>query len=276
MIIIAYSRGASAGGGGGPAPPSTNLKLHFDFSDISTLYKTFTFGNNPCYTNVATADADAIAVVRSKVPASPSDWVLQNNADATKSPILRLTTPLLQRQCLDFDGANDRIGLYDRLGSTQILDSDFFSAGAKTILISFRCESLPVSSGTYQPLFADASGGFFFGVYVYNNSGTQQILFQHADITFDSLFHGTIAVDTNYVVMARHESGNLYASINGGAESSPLASGDSFALNRPAFVGGGSDGSVFNGRIGEIAVYDAALTGTTLSDAITYFTAKWL
>lgn len=269
-MIIGYSRTF----GGGASLPQTNLTMHFDFSDISTLYKTYTPTNNPAYSDVATADADVIEIACSIVPIATSDWTLHNANDDTRSPILRLTTPLLGSQCLDFDGSNDKLVLGTRDG-TNLAISNVFAAGAKTCLIAFRCESLPASDGVFQPLFADASvGNFFWGVYVYNQAGTVKLLFQNHDGNYDSLFGDTIAVNTNYVAMARHESGTLYSSLNGGSESS-IASGNTSNMTNSPFLCGGSDASVFNGRIGEIACYNAALTGTDLSDAITYFTDKW-
>lgn len=260
--------------GGGAGLPSANMTAHFDFSDISTLYKTRTAGNNPGYSDVATTDADVIRAIRSIYPAATSDLVLSDANNSALAPALRLTSPLLGTQCLDFDGSNDRMVVYDRTITTARVASVIFGVGAKTALISFRCESLPASPSTYQPLMADLSGSFFWGIYIYNNAGTVQLLFQNYDGTYDSLFHGTVAADTNYVAVVRHDGTNIYAALNNASESS-LASGNSSDLGSAFYIGGGSDSSVFNGRIGEVVTYNAALTGGNLTDAITYMTDKW-
>jgi hypothetical protein len=76
--------------------------------------------------------------------------------------------------------------------------------------------------------------------------------------------------------MGRHESGNLYASLDGGSEGS-IASGTSVAIfpgGAGVVLGGGSGTGTFNGRISELVVYNIALTGTDLSDAIASLMAK--
>ncbi len=40
-------------------------------------------------------------------------------------------------------------------------------------------------------------------------------------------------------------------------------------------LAGGSDASVLNGRIGEVVTYNAALTGTDLSNAKSYMIGRW-
>ncbi len=269
-MIIGYSRKFNSA-----ALPTTGMTMHFDFSDISTLYKTYNGGSDPSYASVASADGDTIEVARSVFPVSTSDWTAHyTDATSSKSPLLRSSSPGLGTQCLDFDGSNDRYVIANRIGTSFKTAGDIFSASARTILLAFRCESLPGSPSTYQPLLADSSGSFWWGLYVYNNGGTVQILHQNHDGSYDSLFGATVAANTNYTVMARHESGNLYVSLNGGSESS-LASGNLSTTSGGFYIAGGSDGSVFNGRIGEIATWNVALTGTDLSDAITYFTTKW-
>jgi len=269
-MIIAYSRKFSTA-----SLPSTSMTSHFDFSDISTLYKTYTNGNNPAYTDVATADADTIQIARSIFPVSTSDWTFpyRTNEGPTTSPVLRLTTPLLGTQCLDFDGSNDRLLLCNRTG-TQLAVSNIFANNAKTAILSFRCESLPASNGVFQPLFADQSSNFTWGMYIYNNAGTVQLLVQHFDGSYDSLFHGTIAADTNYVAVMRHDGTNIYASLNNDTETS-TASGNTSDMTQPVYLAGCGNASFLNGRIGEIVTYNAALTGSNLSDAITYFMNKW-
>ena len=71
--------------------------------------------------------------------------------------------------------------------------------------------------------------------------------------------------------------GTLYAALDGGAESA-TASGNTQVLTGTVRVGTatGAAGTFLDGRIGEIAVYNTALTGTALTDAVTYFTDKWL
>ena len=268
-MIIGYSRTSSS-----VSLPTTNMTGHWDFSDITTLYKSRSAGSNPGYSNQATADGDAIRDAVSLFPAPTSELVWDDNGDTSLDPILRITSPGLPRQCLDFDGSNDRLVLQNRSVDSGQLVSVLFNAGAKTALISFRCESLPASSGTFQPLMADNSGNFWWGIYIYNNAGTVQLLFQNHDGNYDSLFHGTIAANTNYVATVRHDGTNTYASLNSATEDS-LASGNTSNMTGGVLLGGGSSAAVLNGRIGEVVTYNAALTGTDLSNAKSYMIGRW-
>ena len=261
-MIIVYSRSASA------TFPTTNLTGRWDFSDITSLYKTFTDINNPCYTVQATADGDLIAVAVSQYPTPTSEWTLHNGA----SPTLRLTSPLLGTQCLDFDGVNDNLTMGARAGGSRAI-SNLFAVGGKTCAISFRCESLP-ATGELQPMLV-SKNNFNCGVYVYNPSGTAKILANNNDGSYDNCIGDTVVVDTNYVAVMRHDGSNLYVSLNGGSETS-AASGNTASLSETTAMGFAGSGQFYNGRIGEVLTYNAALTGTDLSNLITYMTNKWL
>jgi len=260
----------------GPPPlPQSGLTLHFDFSDISTLFKTYTPTNDPAYSDVATADGDVIRVARSIVPAATSDFIFEDQTDSTKAPILRSSTPLLGTQCLDFDGSNDRLELADRSGTSGIAADTVLTASAGTIMAAFRCESLPVGGGTFQPIVATNDASFRYGLYIFNDAGTVKLLAQNFDGSYDSALGDTISVDTNYVGMWRHEGGNIISVLNDGTETS-TASGNTSGLNLAGVrVGGGGDGSVLNGRVGEVAIWNVALSGADLALAWSTFLAKW-
>lgn len=271
-MIIGQSRAASL-----PPLPTTGMTMNFDFSDISTLYKTFTTGNNPDYSNVATADGDVIQVARSIFPVATSDWTLPyTNSDATRSPILELTTPLLKAPCLAFDGSNDRLFVASRTGPF-VGASSILSTTAFTILISFRPASVPSNPGN-QALFSSSDPSALWGCYV-TNTGTPHLRTQNHTATGYDNADGTdqVFIDTNYVGMFRHESGNIYVSLNGGAEAS-AASGTSDGIGggQGAYLASSSAGIYFNGRIGQIVCWNVALTGTDLSNSITYMINKWV
>lgn len=257
-----------------PPLPTTGMTANFDFSDISTLYKTFSTPSiNPCYSNVATADGDVIQVARSIFPVATSDYTFPYSAaDSTRSPVLKSTTPLLGSACLAFDGSNDSLYLATRDGSF-VGNGTIFSVSAKTILASFRCAVLP-SSGNKQALFADSEFGHW-GVYISNTAGTVSIIGQNDDGGVDTVTGDVVAADTNYVVAYRHDAGNIYISLNGGTESGPVASGNTSGFSgQGSRLSGGGD-NFFNGRIGQLITYNVGLSGTDLSNAITYLLSKW-
>jgi len=266
-MIVAFAGNAA---GGGSSLPTTNLTAHFDFSDLATLYKTCTPGNNPAYSSAASADGDAIAIIQSTHPVTPSDITAHPAGNSSPTfPTLKQTTPLLGTRCLDFDGG-DFLRIMNRTA-----DSDFstaITASAGTMIVAFRILAFP-SAGNADVIFASKDNGAYFGIYAANQSGTH-VSCLNFDGSYLSNNHAA-AIDENHVVMWRHESGVLYSSIDGGSESS-VASGNTSPVT--AIGIGGCDGSTrpFDGRIGEVAVWDIALTGADLTNAIAYFTDKWL
>ena len=88
-------------------------------------------------------------------------------------------------------------------------------------------------------------------------------------------FRYTSEVSEICTLMYRHEGGHLFASLNGGAEVS-VASGETTQLTSLLHIGKSDPGSYYDGCIGEVAIYDAALAGADLHTAIQYFTDKWL
>ena len=267
-MILGYSRVF------GTALPLTGLSWNLDASDPSKIFTTFTAAVDPCW-SVPTADGGVARVVVSTIPGPPSEEPLVGDGSSTNSPSWQQSAPALPLPDLLFDGINDRSLITSDVGSQLTLNgSSLLSASAKTMLVSFQIHAASLNNGFpafNHPIIQDTN--IQLGIFVRAGPNVQ-FYNTHDNAGTSDYVEFAISLDTNYVACYRHDGVNVYGSINGGTELSDV-SGPTLNMGGGFRVGG--DGSRFsNVSIGQILLYNAFLTGTTLTDAITYMTDKWL
>jgi len=247
--------------------PTTNLTAHFDASNNDDVIKTG---------STSAVDGETVEEWEDDDGKDLSFWYL---SDPSAEPTYRTSVPLMALACLDFDGTNDRMGLYDSAGVTPKSLANVLSASAKTVLLSIYVEAIvgsDASAFNNDGIFVDS--GQFFGLHVKSVAGVHTLQGYNWDGNEDKV-EATISLATSYVVMLRHNGTNLYMAINGGAESS-VASGATSTTTGNIMLGrNGTAGSAyFNGRVGEVAMYNVDLNGqgSDLAIATSYFTNKWL
>ena len=243
------------------ALPTTGLTFHADASVVTDLWKT----NAPFATHPADNEGFSF-------------WDDVEHADivgaGVASPVWRSGTPLMLLPCTDFDGSSQYFQLKNNAGTVNKALSDIITNSAATLLVSFYAEGITANAAAAYDndcIFGDAGG--FFGLHL-KNSADPRLLFYNWDGNEDTLSLAT-TINASHVAMMRHEGSNIYGSIDGGSESS-VASGNTSTMTGNPQIARGVGAKYFNGRIGEIAIWNAALTGSDLSDAISYFTSKWL
>ena len=253
--------------------PTTNLTWHCDPSDTDKLFTTWVSGGP----NTGTpSDGSAVQVWEQETDSSTDTTREFTYSTTGREPIYRSTTPLMLLPCLDFDGTDDQMNAQDFVGS-DAQASEFLGASAKTILVAFYGESITAANAlSYDnhALFCDGLAGFL-GIFLKNNGGQRQAIAYNWDGNEDQ-----VAININeaqsHVVVYRHDGTNLFISVDGGSELF-VPSGATTTMTGNMRIGFGlGTGTRYNGRIGEIAVYNAALTGSNLTDAVSYFTSKWL
>lgn len=247
-----------------PSLPTTNLTLHTDASDTDHIFTTF--NGSGVHSGTPTDGSDVQAWDDEGDGIADVVWQFQ------VVPQWRSTTPLMLLPCIDFDGT-EYYQLKTQTGAAAKALSDLITASAFTMLFAVYPESVTLSDpspDSNHSILAD--GGGFFGVTLKLVSGVPKALVYNYDGAMDEVT-ATVTVNATNIIMVRHESGNLFISVNGGAESS-VASGNTQTITGTVYLG--TLVGFLNGRIGELATYNAALTGTTLSDAIQYFKDKWL
>lgn len=205
-----------------------------------------------------------------------SPWV--NQADSgmnatrtgTQRPtILEAAFPTGQNG-VAFDGSNDVL----LVTAPTSIATDIFPTTEFTAFTVF----IPRSFGTNAAEAWDddtlwATGTLYAGVTL--NSAGPTVQPYNFDTNTDSL-DLAVTANTAYLVTARHESGLLYGSLNGGTESS-TASGSTGDLS-DAIIAIGSNGSTGYADvvIGALLVYNRALTTQETADINAYLIAKYL
>jgi hypothetical protein len=106
-------------------------------------------------------------------------------------------------------------------------------------------------------------------VFLYNDAGVQKVGFQNHNGGYVNAMV-PVSVNTNYFIIGRHDGTNIYMSLNGGAETS-VPSGPTSSITGPMHLGGQNGSYLYNGRMGEIATWNVALSGADLVQAITHF-----
>jgi hypothetical protein len=250
------------------ALPTTGLTAHFDASSAADLYTTFVSGGPHTGTPV---DGSAVAVWDHAAGAN----LIFKQESSNPLPIWRASTPLLPLPCVDFDfpvSVHQRLALTNNAGTAQPL-SAVISSSAFTLLISFYAETITSAANSYtaHALIGDILG--YWGAFLSLVGGVPKVLAYNYDGTQDYV-RLDCSAGASHVLMMRHQSGTLYASLDGGAESS-VASGNTSNVTGNVHLGIALSAGLY-GRLGEVALYNTALTGTDLTDAVSYFTSKWL
>jgi hypothetical protein len=253
------------------ALPTTNLTLHLDASDTDKLFTTWVDGGP----NTGTpADNGAVEVWSRETDGSVNP-AHAAYAAAGRTPLYRSGTPLMMLPCLDFDGTDDELRVVgDATRASYLNTGEFMGDQAKTILVAFWAEAVTSTSADPSELHAVVGTSGDCNLSLKDVAGTPTLQFNNHDGSWDTVSK-TVATGTTVVACARHDTSNIYLSVDGGSESSTASGATSGWPIAELRVGRGGGSVFFNGRVGEIAIYSAALTGTDLTAAIAYFRLKW-
>jgi hypothetical protein len=255
------------------ALPTTNLTLHLDASDTDKLFTTWVNGGSHTGTP---GDGDAVQAWSRETDGSVTPCHAAYT-QAGREPVWRTNTPLMMLPCLDFDGTDDTMVFVNNTDTTTYLGCDyFFGDQAKTIIGAIWLEAATSTQAAAQDNDAIFGGSTSFGLFAKNDGGQRKLLWTSYDGAWGDVAEQNVSTGTTIVFCARHDTSNLYLSVDGGSDNT-VASGATglwppgqMRIGRAA-----GDVSNINGRIGELAFYNACLTGTDLTDAIAYFRLKW-
>lgn len=243
------------------ALPSTNQTTHFDASDNDHVMRTG---------STKAIDGENVETWEDDAGRNMAFWY---NSASSDGPTYKTVTPLMILPCLDF-ATTEILSLYNLAGAQAQQLANIFAAGAKTLIIAAYIKTVATDSATpYQNerVFADQND--YFGLFIKKTAGIVKALAYN--------FHGANQVVTvdlagenqAYVFTVVHDGVNLTLAVDGGTAGS-VASGDTDNLGGNPRINGGS--AAHSIRIGELVTYNAALTGSDLTDANSYFISKWL
>lgn len=171
---------------------------------------------------------------------------------------------------LRFDGSNDRL-------FTSALFTTFVSASASTVFIVANATTVSTNNATANQnatLLGDDGGGYH-GFFACRSNGTAISFARNASAT-------TVSSAANYtaatwaVFSALHDGTNLTSRINGTDATSAALTSRSFATNQALALGAGSPFTAyFTGDVGEIVIYNVALSTADRDSVETYLRDKW-
>ena len=253
--------------------PTTNLTLHVDASTNARLFTTANGGGTGVHTG-AVSDGTSVLIWDDEGD-GVADVLFFNNFGPVP---WRSTTPLMALPCLAFDGSTSQLETRNQAAAVTKPLSDFITAGAYTILVAFYPVAVATSAAQVTSnVGVVGDNNSYVGLYLKDEAGTYKL--------FGYTFDGTnrivpatglpLTLGTSYVAMLRYGGGTLALSLNGGAEST-VGTGTTISDVTARLYVGRSGAAYFQGRVGEVAVYNAALSGAALAEALTYFQTKWL
>jgi hypothetical protein len=250
-----------------PLPSHANLTSHWDASVDTNIWEQFQ--STTPYHNTQASDGSNVEVWDD---VDGNNMMFTWKTSDTTGPTYQVNTPLMLNPCLDFEASEQLFSFQEAgTGGTGVPASTFFGAGAKTIIVAVYVESISTTSGntwTNNAIIKDSAE--LMGLHLRTSGGQPKLQAYNWDGNNDTV-EIDIAVDTSYIACLRHDGTNLYVSINGGSESS-VTSGNTTSLTGQLEMAS-QNADI---RIGEMATYNAALTGTDLSDALDYFIEKWI
>jgi hypothetical protein len=247
---------------GGGSLPSTNRTFHLDASDTDRLWKDLAATTHP-------TNGETVLVWDDEGDVSPYAMIHALNGPSYSD------TGFNGRGCLDFDGSNDVLASRTDNNSTAAAISNFIANNAAVIFVSFIMEGdAPGNASPHQNDAVIADNGAFFGLFLSTIGGVHSAAVSNYDGAFANA-SVTISQNTKYVACIKHIGGNISIDINDGALTASTASGNTTSISQQLVVGRNTT-PFFNGKIGEVAIYNADVTGTDLSDAWDYFMNKWV
>ncbi len=252
---------------------TTSLTFHTDASDTDRLWKEYAMSNHPATTEKIAAwddEGDATGFAFTSSVDSP-----------TNAPIYR-ASGIGGLGSTEFSGAtsvNEYLVARNDSGSGNRTLADFITDSAYTILVAVSAQDvLYNNANVYDNPGPIVDTNAAFGMQFTVSAGQFKVWAYNFDGSVDKVsqdFTGS----TDYVIRMRHDSGTLYLQTStggvAGSETS-VASGSTTTLGGSLLLGNYWIGNTAcTCRIGEVLIYNAAISGSDLSDTTAYMINKW-
>jgi len=198
------------------------------------------------------SDAGTTPTVVDAVDATGQAYQLSETLGVVANSYFRQTTEA-QRPFYKSGGAGGKnYLLFDPTDDNMVslATSNFFANNAKTLLLVGNTYS---SISDTNVILRDAST--FWDVRT-RGTNPYSLRMRNYDGTYDESSGGTIVLGTPFVYAAKHDGGNLYDAVNGGAWSAAVASGNTTTMT-----------ALFNLRPARWHFYAFAVSNTVISDA---------
>lgn len=239
-----------------PVPATTGRTFWFNASDNDKLW-------------------DAIPAGSGSNPTDGGNVKSWDDEDAGNEEFQEATSfPVWRSSGINGLGAVDGVSnKMDGTGSGSTL-SNVITVSAHTAFVSFYMEAAATDEANISQNPVLVQDTFTrFGIYAKTVTGVHSVYGLGYDGAYKDVAK-TFSLNTPYVVMTRHDAGNLYISLNQGSESS-VALGDADILSGVLRIFY-SGVQAFNGRLGELLIYNTVLTGSDFTDTYQYMMDKWV
>lgn len=246
------------------ALPTSGLTLHVDASTNSYVWTDSPPTAHPANNGEIRWWTDARG--------SGPDW----NTNQTVKPTWRSASSEMREACL-FSGYGE---LMNAAHDTAVSASALMGAQAKTIMLSFRNNNIDASnnhaigSEVYlnEQLIADAGG--YFGMYL-RNTGTNAYVGVWTWDGAEKAREAAYTMGDSVVVTMIHDTTYLYLYVNGALINSVAAGATSDLNGQMRLFRNYQNVYSQYAEVGEIAIWNRALSGTDLADAHAVFMPKW-
>jgi hypothetical protein len=240
------------------------LTLHLDASDTDKLWTTWADGGPHTGTP---ANGNSVQAWGQEADGTVTPTTAAYSGTA---PVYRTggSSPFLL-PCLDFDGSAQELRVCSDTSTISYrASSQFLGTSAKAILFSLYVDAISSTSTFSEGPFG---GSDEWGFFVWNDGAQAKLVYWQNDGT-DKTVSVNIAIQTPYIVQARHDGTNIYLSLDGGAESQ-TACGANSTLNAQIRLGRSVNART-DCKIGEVMMWNESSPASLATDAA-YFRLKW-
>lgn len=253
------------------------LTANFYAGDTDKLFTTANGGGIGVHTGTP-SDGSAVNVWQDEATPATRDVTLVNTGGTAKP--LFATPGAMLLPSLVFDGSDDGIVSYGNNTTTQKPMSSLLGASAKTVLIAFRMTASATNNANiWQNSTLICDEGSYFGMHLKSNGGTHELFAYNWDGNSDTTTAITIALNTDYVAMFRHDGTNLNLSLLSGTAGATRVdqtgtSGATQVTTNALRFGRSYQTHCFTGAIGEVYLDNSDL-GSSPS-ILTDIVGRWL
>lgn len=243
----------------------TNVTAHFKFSDDVDVRDDWSAGGPPWGVGTVT-DGNEVLYSYDR---ERNSLALR---EATNGPFWASPSSM-SLPALSFNGTNSLMGLKDDTTATAKTLAFVGSSTAKCVIFAVRVRSAVTNAGApYNSNAIVADGAGYWGVYVRDDPGSAGAFLQgyNYDGSVDKV-EVAVSYDTDYIVVFRHVSGNMYLSVNNGTEVA-TATGTTVDTSGQILLGQGYGGVRFDGYIGEI-IFESS--GAFPTNNYAYMASEW-
>ncbi len=259
-----------------PTPQDFPLPLAWFYAgDTSHLWTNPVDGGS--HTGTPT-DSGLVGVWQDKYTPGGHSLAFSGSAGATANQPHWFSSTGMYLPSLYFDGGDSLNAINNTLSTYQPL-SAFVGAANKTIIFALRLTAAGTNSANiYDNTGILSDSGGYFGLHLKTVSGTHTLYAYNWDGNADSA-GVTVSLDTDYVVMIRHNGSSLSLSVLSGAlgvtrSDANTSSGATSNVTGTLRLAKNYASAMWTGYIGEIYLSNCCLSSTNA--VLTDFVSRWL